>query len=56
MQLLAQCAYILLWEIMIVAITCIIFHNASEHPVTLICLTVDMACLNHRKIGILAGR
>lgn len=30
--------------------------NASEHPVTLICLTVDMACLNHREIGILAGR
>lgn len=32
------------------------FRNAPEHPVTLICLTVDMACLNHRKIGILAGR
>lgn len=32
------------------------FLNASEHPITLICLTVDMACLNHRKIGIWAGR
>lgn len=40
-----------------VAIICIIFfRNASEHPVTLVCLTVDMAHINHRKIGILAGR
>lgn len=33
-------------------IICIIFFsNASEHPVPLICLTVDMACLKRAKLA-----